>query len=325
MTNILNYWPMKRHEPRESQVRALEWIQNLSPDIRYILLEIPVGGGKSPIALNMSGYIANSLGDAYILTPQKILQKQYEDSFDKELIHSLYGKSNYKCDPKNTNCDIGADIKPACPTCPYKDAFLKCKREPNIVLNYSLGLNLFKYVSDSDSVRKRKLIVFDEAHTLENHLVEFNLININEYKCKKIANGLTFKNFTSFKDAYNWVETTYLNALIPCVKRMTTQVKEILDECEYSGSSPTMDELKFISTYKELRDHLNTIQTDLIQLGYEEAADRFVFVREHDKSFKFKELYGKNIFADIVEPMADRFLFMSSTILDKVEFCRDLG
>ena len=201
---------------------------------------------------------------------------------------------------------------------------MKCRKEPNIVLNYTLGLNLFKYVQDSEMIKRRKLIVFDEAHTLENHLVEFNLININEFKCKKIGD-ITFKNFTSFKDAYNWVEKEYVAALIPKVRKMSSAVKEMMDEYEYSGTSPTGEELKFISTYKELRDHLNVIQQDLLLLGYEEASERFVFIREHDKSFKFKELYGKNIFADIVEPMADRFLFMSSTILDKNEFCRDLG
>ena len=41
--------------------------------------------------------------------------------------------------------------------------------------------------------------------------------------------------------------------------------------------------------------------------------------------FKFKELYGKRNFREFVEPMAERFMFMSSTILDKDAFCEDLG
>ena len=52
--NILSYWPFGEYPPRQSQEIIQEWIQTLGPDIRYIICEIPVGGGKSPLALNLS-------------------------------------------------------------------------------------------------------------------------------------------------------------------------------------------------------------------------------------------------------------------------------
>ena len=41
-----------------------------------------VGGGKSPVGLTISAWLNQGYGSSFILTPQKVLQKQYEDSFD---------------------------------------------------------------------------------------------------------------------------------------------------------------------------------------------------------------------------------------------------
>ena len=101
----------------------------------------------------------------------------------------MYGKANYRCESKNTNCDIGSDFKPKCGNCPFTLAFGGIASAPNVVLNYSLALNYFKYVAGSENspVRHRKLIVFDEAHTLENHLTEFNSVQFSEQRCKRLG------------------------------------------------------------------------------------------------------------------------------------------
>jgi Rad3-related DNA helicase len=52
--------------------------------------------------------------------------------------------------------------------------------------------------------------------------------------------------------------------------------------------------------------------------------ENFVLVHE-PASFQFKRVYGAHTFNHLLRPMADRFLFMSSTILNKDGFCHDLG
>ena len=74
--SILDYWPMKGFSPRKTQVEVLKWMEKQPAHIKYFLVEVPVGGGKSPLALTMSGWVSNSPGWATVLTPQKILQKQ---------------------------------------------------------------------------------------------------------------------------------------------------------------------------------------------------------------------------------------------------------
>jgi ATP-dependent DNA helicase DinG len=322
--NILSYWPMKHSAPRKSQEEVLAWVETLPSHIKYILCEMPVGGGKSPLALNLSGWLAKSKGNSYILTPQKVLQKQYEDSFERDQIHSLYGKSNYKCESKGTNCEIGSDIKPRCEECPHKSAFQRVMYSPNVVLNYSLGLLLFKYVLDEKIITKRKLIVFDEAHTLETHLTEFNAIIVSEFRCKQIG-GIAFKQFTTMRYAHEWMRDAYLPALLSKISKLNPVVQEIIETCNHSGASPSREEMNSIALLKELTNHREMIQEQLMIPDFETIYADYVLVNEGKTAFKFKELYGKRNFRQFVEPMADKFLFMTSTILDKVAFCEDLG
>lgn len=323
--DIQSYWPFGEWPPRNSQRIFQDWLINLPPNIKYIIGEIPVGGGKSPLALNLSGWLSRNMGDAYLLTPQKILQKQYEDSFEKHLMATLYGKSNYRCEPKSTNCDIGSDIKPRCEGCPHKDAMMGMAYSPNVVLNYSLALNLFKYVKDERIVRRRKLLVFDEAHTLEHHLTEFNAISFSDMRCKKLGLKFLVAPKTIY-EAMDWIQRQYIPALRDKISKEMPKVQAILDEMSYdNGRRLTMDESRAIKDIKELKSHLESINEQLVMKPIEEVDSRYVLVNEGRTSFKFKELYGKHIFKELVMPMADRFLFMSSTILDKDSYCSDLG
>ncbi len=323
--DILSFWPFGEFPPRVSQEIIQDWVQSLGPDIRYIICEVPVGGGKSPLALNLSGWFSRSFGDSYLLTPQKILQKQYEESFDKHLLHTLYGKSNYQCEGKNTNCDIGADIKPQCANCPHRDAIQRMPMAPNVVLNYTLALNLFKYVaSDDGPVRSRKLLVFDEAHTLEHHLTEFNSIVFSEMRCKRL--NIRFQVPKSIYEAMEWIRKIYIPAVTDKIAKSTPDVQRILTEMEFEpGRRLSMDEQRSIKDLRELKEHRQAIIEQLISKDIGEVDSRYVLVNESKTSFKFKELYGRHIFKELVEPMADKFLFMSSTILDKDSYCSDLG
>src|SRR5271157_200286 len=92
MTN-LSYWPFES-PPRANQIKALEWLEK--QDARYLILESPVGSGKSNIGIAYQQFLTQqslndgslyrdenlgASGKSYILTPQRILQAQYEESF----------------------------------------------------------------------------------------------------------------------------------------------------------------------------------------------------------------------------------------------------
>ena len=120
-TSIFDYWAFGDiSPPRPGQVKALEWLENQTA--KYIILEAPVGIGKSAIGITYSRFLEATRGartkkGAFVLTPQRILQAQYEASFKGNTavkMASLYGKSNYTCSSKRASCQIGAMIKPRC-------------------------------------------------------------------------------------------------------------------------------------------------------------------------------------------------------------------
>lgn len=317
-TGILSYWPMKGSDPRKTQVEVLRWIEGLPSHIRYILLEVPVGGGKSPLAINLSAWLAQGLGSSTILTPQKILQKQYEDSFEPHLVGSMYGKGNYECKPKRTNCDVGDSIRPKCPVCPHKIAFNAAKAKPNVVLNYKIAL-LFSAIG-VEFIRQRKLMVMDECHNLENQLVEFLAVTVSQYMCKRY--NVTWRKPKDMKDALNFLSERYLPGLMNEVTRVGIQVKEIHAKAE-AGETLSKSEGELIREFEEMKEQHARLSA-IVATPMEELLEHYVYVPDNT-FFKFKELYGARIFKSLINPLADKFLFMSSTILDKDEFCKDLG
>lgn len=319
-TSIHDFWPMQGKSPRASQITALDWIEGLPSHIKYIILEIPVGGGKSPIALNMSAWMANSFGSGVIMTPQKILQRQYEESFDSKYLASMYGKVNYECKPRKTNCDIGSAVKPKCESCPYRGAYARAKHAPNVVLNYKLAL-LYSLVG-LKIVQDRKIIVFDECHTLENHLTEFLAPSVSERGCKKL--GVKWQYMKEMPQALYFLQERYLPAVSDRLVNLSALVKRIEEKSfGIDGVNMSDKDIEVVKEYKELAEHFSVLET-ISKTPFDTLIHQYVYVPEKT-TFKFKEVYGARVFAELLEPLADRFLFMSSTVLDKEGFCSDLG
>lgn len=318
MNDILDYWVFgKDKPPRPNQIKALKWLEEQHQNKKYLILELPVGGGKSAIAMTFSRYLSQGRGNAFILTPQKILQTQYENDFSKEYaLASMYGKSNYTCRTKNTTCDIGSIIKkPKCETCSHEQAKSRAKKSPNVVFNYKLALLLFGYTNVFDT---RSVTILDECHTAEEHLTEFNTISINEKRAEKF--GIKWNSFTEIKYAYKWINETYLSAASKYLENQFESIEPLLDK---SGDTLTASELKTLRDYQALESHVDDV-AEFMSLPLDVIENAFVLVFDKT-SFKFKHLTGAYNFKHILQPMSDKFLFMSSTILDYEGYCNDLG
>lgn len=312
---------MPEFAPRESQQETFEWLKKLSPDVRYLLLEMPVGGGKSPVGLTVSSWLsATNRGSSFILTPQKILQSQYEESFNKEILASMYGKGNYRCEQKDCSCEVGSSILPVCTSCPYKAAFGKAISSPNMVLNYTLALLYFSYLDDS-KMPSRNLMVMDECHNLEEQLVNFSTFAISEFTCEKISNK-TLKLYRpkTMLEAHDWMTSTYWPKLERYINQLATEVERI--ESYSDGHKLSVQDQVIIKNYITYTRHADNINQVLL-CNNDEITEQYVLVK-NDKDFTVKELYGGRAFHGIIKPKAERFLFMSSTILNKDGFCRDL-
>ena len=313
--SILDYWVMDS-PPRPAQIQTLQWIEQ-NQDKKYLFCDLPVGSGKSAIPLTMANWIRDraDVPTSFILTPQKILQKQYEKSFKygASVITSLYGKSNYPCKQKNTTCNIGGMIPPKCGNCPHTAMKIQAKTSANVVLNYKLALTLFAHTG---LFKKRPLICLDESHNIEPFLTEFNSAVITQFRCEQLH--ITWCQFEDVSLVYDWVKEVYQ----PRIEEIAAQY---LEECEYLLDSPsnslTPEEQKMLQRCYAMSEHLAEIDT-FTRNPIEVVLEEFVLIKDKTQ-IKFKHLFGKKNFHTILKPFGDQILFMSATPCYK-ETCKNL-
>lgn len=90
--DIDKYFPKPSY--REGQREAIEFAINaFNAGKRFVVLECPTGGGKSPIGIT----IANMVDRAYYLTITKVLQDQLTGDKDFPHIQELKGRGAYPC------------------------------------------------------------------------------------------------------------------------------------------------------------------------------------------------------------------------------------
>lgn len=181
MEQILQFFP-KGKTPRSIQSIILaEAISALKdPSVDNVVIEAPVGTGKSAIALTLS----NVFGGAHILTPQKRLQTQYEEDFEGELV-GMRGRNFYPCEVDDRLSTADCPLRPLpnstkaekleykeCveTTCPYTKALETAQQHNTVVHNYH---SFIFQASWYGRFVQRPLIIFDEAHDLPGIVRDF--------------------------------------------------------------------------------------------------------------------------------------------------------
>ena len=163
--------------PRPEQVALLDRIGSAIAAVgdddegpRVFVIEAPPGVGKSHLAMTLARWS----GDAYLLTSQKLLQDQYEQEFG-EAIQLVKGRENYLCEryPELARVTTSQGLcrrprGPAC-QCPYARAKLAALNGAIFCTNTAYFLTLRQW--QREQLRRRRLLVIDEAHNLEAQLV----------------------------------------------------------------------------------------------------------------------------------------------------------
>ena len=163
-------------EPRPAQARLLAALGAAigegdgAEGPRVFIVEAPPGIGKSHLALT----VARWSGDAYLLTSQKLLQDQYEHEFG-DALQLVKGRENYLCEryapPARVTTTHGLCRRPRAPAClcPYARAKLAALNGPIFCTNTAYFLTLRQW--QREQLRRRRVLVVDEAHNLEAQLV----------------------------------------------------------------------------------------------------------------------------------------------------------
>ena len=176
--------------PRPQQAEALEEIgASFVNGAQYVMLEAPTGSGKSHIAMTC----AKTMGPSYITTLTAQLQEQYHTLFGHLGVEMLKGRGKYHCANARDSCLVGKALfkgDDACQPCAYTSAKMAAFESETMVTNYHSFLwNVVmapKGMTPQLTPKVRPLMVFDEAHTVENFLLEqMGLeIRLGKYSCK---------------------------------------------------------------------------------------------------------------------------------------------
>ena len=168
-----------RKGQKESVVQIIDAYFN--SDYNAVILDAPVGSGKSLIAM-CAAWILNQKGkEGYVLSSDISLQDQYEKDLDKFRFSwgSVKGLDNYECIDNFEKIPIGScKLQRKRPQdmycydeCPYYSARDRASASPTAMLNYAYWLTMMNDVNpkmdpDSQIFPERDFTVCDEAHKL---------------------------------------------------------------------------------------------------------------------------------------------------------------
>jgi ATP-dependent DNA helicase DinG len=176
--------------PRAEQARLLEQLDDALAEAeqdptapRIFAVEAPPGIGKSHLAMTLAGWS----GDAYLLTSQKVLQDQYEREFGDEL-QLVKGRDNYVCEryaDRVVPTSLGMCRRPRGPVCqcPYARAKAAALAGPVFCTNTWYFATLRRW--HSEQLRRRRLLIIDEAHNLERQLVNVYTVRFTAAEMKE--------------------------------------------------------------------------------------------------------------------------------------------
>jgi len=321
-------------EYRQYQRETVERIQELLlTDTKHIIVEMPTGSGKSPVAISAGLWSQN----AYCLTSQKILQDQYIRDFeDGYELSVLKGRGNYECtflgDPARCN-ECYAPARKGCykgGTCLYQNSKRRAASAVIALMNYSYFLNVIE-CDPSKLFLPRKLMICDEAHNLEAELMGQIEFLLSEYMFKRVGYSVNVPTYEELTDYQRWIEDN-VDLLSRLLNDKSNELNNInskrvgLERTSKAFEKLSEDATELTSQVEELDRLVRRMRTFLASLDKVE----WVFTQEKTHKFKMKRIVFRPLTVDIFANDAllsygEQKLYMSATILDKKSFCKSLG
>lgn len=317
------------------------------PDKKYVVAQLPTGSGKSGLAITK----ALDEGTAYLVTCSKLLQDQYENDFIRSDLVSLKGKDNYLCGlvpgfscangPCASSDMTARAIKNECSRsgrCPYK-LRVDAANNAKIFLTNGSMMSTTLHCKVSPLKDKRDILIFDEAHLLESFLVDAAKIEL----CPEMLNR-KFKIYKYMKpEDVKWLQKTKFDnfnmtannkkAISLIHAAIHEHWKEVNPQDDTVPTASQWQKNAFINEFKKYRkDGQSTLNTELNSMH-----DKFKTFEEHSSEQWVVQYVQEShtlilsplkvdwVFKKVIEPLANKFMFMSATILDFKVFCDTFG
>lgn len=331
-TDILSFFPLEK--PRANQKAVLLEIEKaFAEGKKFIILEAPVGSGKSPVAMTF----ARKFQDSHILTPQKSLQNQYYEDFEEDSV-LMKGRNAYPCTRGKSkriylkainDINKGQIRQPGrdednCATapcrnseaifnlcvqsqgmCPYTAAIETAQKHHTVIHN----IHSFIFQTNfGEKFEKRKLLVVDEAHLIEGIIRDF------------ITKKITVKGLVEAIDTPNnnkveaWCDFFETERFLPPLTKAEQSMKEV-DETYVTEQDRYLEQ---IISFREKSDYYGEAFTV-------KRIPNYVGERCVSTTFEFIPHSVGNAPTNLIFQYGEHVLLMSGTIYDKNMFCKSIG
>lgn len=354
------YFPYE--EAREGQLEIIsEIMEAIEKGYKYIVLEAGTGTGKSVIAATL----AHMSKDSYIITKTKQLQNQYYQNFKNLGFELIKGKNNYDCKKyleknihesceygrcvlENYECGYKLNLKDIenclnneeiC--CDYRYQKAKALKSKVVVTNYAYALSELTF---NDDFTNRELIIFDEAHNIENQIMGFIDLRFSKKDIDDVGFSLS-RDDAKLLEKKGYEE--WLNFLDSIILEYTNKISSLKSKIGEINAKLKLFEGKKSNTKNETSE-INKLKQKAKDFGREieiftqkrrsfRRAKTLIRMNPSNWVFNFIENKQKTSYdisfcpikidkyTDLFFQHGDICIFMSATILDYEHFAECLG
>ena len=341
---------VNKYKPRKEQQECLDFIDSnykKNPQDKIYLLDLPVGVGKSHLAMMISQWYfdnVNRMARVDVITNSKILQDQYSSTYNS--IQDLKGKDNYECKEYGCSCAQGAEFnklnKTKCDDCPYqyaRESFINGKIS---LTNFYLYVLYALYIPKVLENRAASVLIVDEAHSFDEVMSNFISVKITEKTIKKmkltderkmLSELKSVKTISEYIKFLKKLEKTISNSMNDITRSMMGRSRSItkdkrsvkLSVILEKGPNSDVKMMNLISDLDQLRSKI-----EIFLKEYENDPDNWILESNWNEKTKKVELSLEPIWAyeyldKYVFSKYDMVFLMSGTILNKSLFCEING
>lgn len=334
-----------KFKPRKEQREALAYIDaeyKANPLNKFFLLNLPVGTGKSHLAMMIADWYRKSVSKFAridVITNSKILQDQYAGTY--ESINDLKGKENYECEAYSCSCAQGGEFnrlnKTTCESCPYSNAREAYMTGGVSLTNFYLYILYAMYNQKIMEMRGAKVLIVDECHELDDVMSDFVSIKVtdsmikrykfsNEYDIVKRLKSVS--NISQYVDFLKFLNGEIIDTIEGMEKGMVTtprspktDKRDLRIDKVLGKKNSDVRLMNLVTDLKQLQ-----VKIELFMKEYKENPHNWVLESSYNEKLRQKELSLEPIWAyDYLDKYIfshyDMVFMMSGTILDKNLFC----
>ena len=329
---------INKYTPRKEQSDALQFVKKTYSEnakIKFFLLDLPVGVGKSHLAIMLSDWYSrvNNGTKIDIITAGKILQDQYDTSY--ESINNLKGKENYDCNQYACSCANGKEFnrlnKTTCDACPYDSARNGYISGKVSLTNFHLYLTYALYNQSIVEGRESTMLIVDECDMLDSVMSDFISIKITENVVKKLKFTNEAKVLKALKSVSTISEYVSFLEFMKVELAVTIGSLDSSMQGDRSAKSDKRDlkiskivgggnkDVKLMQIINDLRQY--QMKIDLFLSEYNSNPDNWVLETnwndKNQKELSLEPIWAYDYLDKYVWSNYDTVILMSGTILDK--------